>query len=65
MIGDSAEISTLNFLKGLKKLKHFGFAGTNIKNGDLSPCIGIEHVGFNNKRHYSHTYEELNPSSKK
>jgi Leucine-rich repeat (LRR) protein len=58
-ISDSAEIKTLNFLNGLKKLKHFGFVGTTIKDGDLSPCLKITHVGFNNKKGYSHTYEEM------
>ncbi|MGE8012292.1 hypothetical protein [Bacillus sp. RC51] len=27
----------------------------------LEPCIGIDFVGFNNKRHYSHKFNELNP----
>ena len=58
-INDSAEIQTLSFLKGLKLLRHFSFVGTNVKDGDLSACIGIDHVGFNNKRHYSHTYDQL------
>jgi hypothetical protein len=58
-ISDSAEIPALDFIKPLKKLKHFGFVGTNVIDGDLSPCLKIEHVGFNNRKHYSHKYEEF------
>jgi hypothetical protein len=58
-ISDSAEIKTLEFLNGLRNLKHFGFVGTSVKDGDLSLCLKIEHVGFNNKKGYSHTYEEF------
>jgi hypothetical protein len=58
-INDSSEIGTLDFIKPLKKLKHFSFVGTNVADGDLRPCLNIEHVGFNNKKHYSHTFEGL------
>lgn len=58
-IADSKEIPTLSFLRPLKKLQHFAFVGTNIVDGDLTPCLKIAHVGFNNKKHYSHSYEDF------
>ena len=58
-VTDSRELENLYFLKKLKKLEHFAFVNTNVVNGDISPAIGIKHVGFFNKRHYSHTNEEI------
>lgn len=48
------EIPSIHFIKSLLKLKSFVFVGTNIVDGDLSPCLGLEYVGFLDKRHYSH-----------
>jgi hypothetical protein len=28
-------------------------------NGDLRDLIGIDHVGIDNKKHYSHKYEDF------
>jgi hypothetical protein len=58
-INDSKELTDLKFIPKLKELKHLSFVGTNLKDGDLSPVSHIKHVGFNNKAHYSHTYEQL------
>ena len=33
--------------------------GTNIKDGDLSPCIGIKYVGFDDKRHYNMKFTDF------
>ncbi len=55
------EIKSLSFIKKLKNLKKLSFVDTNILDGDLSYCEGIEFVGFNNKKHYSHKYEDLAP----
>ncbi|MDP7979551.1 hypothetical protein [Bacillus multifaciens] len=55
------DIQNLQFVKELLKLKHLSFVDSNIVDGNLEPCIGIDFVGFNNKRHYSHTFEKLNP----
>lgn len=54
------EIQNIKFIKDLPKLESFSFTDTNIVDGDLSPCIGLEYVGFSNKKHYSHTFKELN-----
>ncbi|EEK95319.1 hypothetical protein bcere0012_16390 [Bacillus cereus BDRD-ST24] len=34
---------------------------STIVDGNLESCVGIDFVGFNNKRHYSHKFKELNP----
>jgi protein phosphatase 1 regulatory subunit 7 len=44
----------------MPKLKQFMFVDTNIVDGDLSPCIGLEYSGFFDKKHYSHKFKELN-----
>jgi len=54
IIFKSGEIQSLEFVKDLKKLEFISFVGTNIVSGDLTPCVGIKYVGFDNKRHYSH-----------
>ena len=54
-----SDIPSIGFIRELPKLKRFTFVDTNIVDGDLSPCVGLEHVGFANKRHYSHTSEDF------
>lgn len=56
---DCLSMDNIKFIKGMKKLKNFVFMNTNIVDGDLSPCIGLEHVGFNNKKHYTHKVEDF------
>lgn len=58
-IHDSKDLESLNFVKSLPDLDHISFVGTNVIDGNLAPCIGIKHVGFNNKKHYTHTYEDF------
>ena len=48
------DISSLDFLNQMPKLKNFIFVGTNVIDGDLSPCERLDYVGFLDKRHYSH-----------
>jgi protein phosphatase 1 regulatory subunit 7 len=48
------DIPNIKFIKQMPELKAFVFVDSNIVDGDLSPCIGLEFVGFLNKRHYSH-----------
>jgi protein phosphatase 1 regulatory subunit 7 len=52
-------LPNIHFIKRMPNLKAFVFVGTNIVDGDLSPCIGLEYVGFLNKRHYSHQYTDF------
>ncbi len=62
ILSDAGEIKTLSFLKTLPNLKFISFVNTNVLDGDLSFCEGIEYVGFINKRHYSHKFEQFNKS---
>lgn len=59
IIGNSAPIASLSFVKSLSKLEFISFVGTNIVDGDLSPTIGIGYVGFEDRRHYSHKFKEI------
>lgn len=56
---DLGEIPSLSFIKKLKKLKNIAFANTNILDGNLSYCEGLELVGFVDKKHYSHKNSEF------
>jgi len=57
---DCGEIKNLSFVKKLPNLKFLSFGRTNVLDGDLSYCEGINYVGFDNKRHYSHKFEYFN-----
>ncbi len=48
-INDAGKIPTLSFIKNLKYLKHLSFVGTDILDNDMSFCVGINHVGHDNK----------------
>lgn len=56
---ECGEIQSISFIRNLTKLKSFIFVNTNIADGDLSPCVGLEYVGFLNKKHYSHKSEDF------
>jgi len=53
------EVPSLKFLANMKALSVFVFDGTNVVDGDISPCVGIDYVGFRGKKHYSHTMEQV------
>ena len=53
------EIQTLRWLQEMKNLKMFTFSGTNIIDGNLSFCFGIDYVYFKNAKHYNHRVEEF------
>ena len=47
------ELPDLSFLKTMKNLKTFIFS-MNVKNGDLSPCLGLSYVYLEkNRKHYN------------
>ncbi|MDP4146932.1 MAG: hypothetical protein Q8936_21075 [Bacillota bacterium] len=54
------DIPSVGFIKELPKLRQFIFVDTNVVDGDLSPCVGLEYSGFFDKKHYSHKFKELN-----
>jgi hypothetical protein len=59
IISESGTIKTLSFIKELPKLEFFSFWGTNVLDGNIKYCEGINFVGFDNKKHYSHKVEQF------
>jgi len=59
ILSESGEIRSLSFIKKLPSLKFISFWGTNIWDGNLDYCEGLDFVGFDNKRHYNHKSEEF------
>ena len=53
------DIPSIKFINELPKLKKFIFIGSNIVDGDLSPCNRLEYVGFWDKKHYSHKMKDF------
>jgi protein phosphatase 1 regulatory subunit 7 len=52
-------VPSVDFIRQLRLLEFFSFVGTNVLDGDMTPCFGLRYAGFLNKRHYSHTFEEV------
>lgn len=57
------ELQTISFIKNLKLLDSCILVGTTILDGDMSYCMDIKHVEFDNKKHYSHRNEEFSKSN--
>lgn len=52
-------IPTIKFIKKMPALKKFMFVGTDVADGDMAPCIGLDYAAFSNKKHFSHTVEKI------
>jgi protein phosphatase 1 regulatory subunit 7 len=52
-------VPSLKFLNRMPTLRWFTFVDTNVLDGDMTPCFRLESVGTSNKKHYSHTSEEI------
>lgn len=65
ILSESGEIKNLAFVKELPNLKFISFWGTNVLDGDISYCEGIDYVGFDNKKHYTHKMEQFKESNMK
>jgi protein phosphatase 1 regulatory subunit 7 len=61
---DGGTIPSIKFIKDMTSLKNFMFAGTDVTDGDMTPCIGLTYAGFSNKKHFSHTMEQIKSLSK-
>lgn len=59
IISDSGQIENLSFIQKMTNLKFLSFVGTNILDGDISHCLHLDYVGFDDKRHYSHKMKQL------
>ncbi|MFF2876935.1 leucine-rich repeat domain-containing protein [Gottfriedia sp. NPDC057991] len=59
MFDKCGEIPSIDFVKELYNLKHFVFPDTIILNGDITPCFHINYVYFDNKKHYSHKWDDF------
>jgi len=53
------EMENINFIKDLSNLRNFAFYGTKVNDGDLSLCMHVKNVHFDNKKHYSHKSNEF------
>jgi len=58
-------IPSIKFIEKMRSLKNFLFVGTDVSDGDISPCVGLEYAGFTDKKHFSHTMKQINELSKK
>jgi hypothetical protein len=56
---DCGVIPSIRFIKKMASLKDIRFVGTDITDGDMTPCIGLKYAAFSNKKHFSHTMEEI------
>jgi hypothetical protein len=65
-LNNCKEIESLKPIENLKKLKWLDFWGnTKISDGDMSPCIGIDKVAFENRKHYNYKNEEIDKLNQK
>ncbi|MEW4265197.1 leucine-rich repeat domain-containing protein [Priestia megaterium] len=53
------EVPSINFIRRLENLEAFSFLGTNVLDGDISPCTKLKQVYFTNKKHYSHKEKDF------
>ncbi|MFB7142238.1 hypothetical protein ACFCYN_21665 [Gottfriedia sp. NPDC056225] len=53
-------LSSIKFIRNMNKLRDFIFPGTDVLDGDVSPCFGLEYVHFTNKKHFNHKENEFN-----
>jgi Leucine-rich repeat (LRR) protein len=56
---DCGEMPSVAFVRQMPTLKDFRFVNTNVLDGDMAPCAGVDNASFFKKRHYSHSPEEI------
>jgi hypothetical protein len=52
-------LASLAFLDAMPRLSEFRFVGTVVEDGDLSPLLRLDSVGFADRRGYSHKWKDL------
>lgn len=50
---------SIKFIREMPHLRTFTFVDTVVSDGDVSPCFGLDEVGFSNMRRYSHTLKDV------
>jgi protein phosphatase 1 regulatory subunit 7 len=53
-------IPSLDFIRGLGRLEHFTFLDVDVSDGDMTPCLRVPYTAFTDKRHFSHTMQQMN-----
>lgn len=53
-LNNCGNISSIRFIEQLPHLSSMRFWDSTVLDGDVSPCIELEHIDFTNKKHYSH-----------
>jgi len=56
---DCGAIPSIKLIDDMPNLEDFRFVNTNILDGNLAPLKRLKFAGFSNKKHYSHTYQDL------
>lgn len=59
ILSNCGSVASLKFVSNMPALSTFTFVGTKVEDGDLTPILHIESIGFDDKRHYSHRYADL------
>ena len=52
-------IPSIKFINDMPNLESFRFMSTDVIDGDMTPSIRLEYVAFSNKKHFSHTLEQV------
>jgi Leucine-rich repeat (LRR) protein len=58
-VNSCGEIPSLSFINEMPRLEEFRFVHTNVADGNLTPLLRLERVGFLPKRHYSHKPDQF------
>ena len=53
------EMPSIKFIEDMPNLRFFSFGGTNVKDGDMSSLVRLDFAGFDSKKHYSHSFEQI------
>lgn len=53
VLSNCGNIQSLKFINSMDSLKFLSFVGTNIVDGDLTPCLRLKYIGTMDKRHYN------------
>lgn len=53
-LNNCGTIPSIRFIEHLPHLSSMRFWDSTVLDGDVSPCIELEHIDFTNKKHYSH-----------